>query len=97
MEIGSAKTLPSDLLLRNLVQGMARNSSFKTGMLNTRNFIAALAEVSARCLPANGTCGLVSCGKGTSLCAGPRNKWHEASAEVLNQSQSAGVMVPSKS
>lgn len=79
METASAKTLPSEVLLSNLVQGKTRESSFKTCMFyitnttNTSNFIAGLAEVSARCLPANGACGLVSRGTGTSLRAGPRN------------------------
>lgn len=93
MEIASAKTLASDVLLSNLVQRKTRESSFKTCMLNTSNFIAAVAEVSARCPPANGACGLVRPGtRSTSLCAGPGNKWHEASAEVVDQSQFAGLM-----
>lgn len=76
METASAKTLPSEVLLSNLVQGKTRESSFKTCMFyitNTSNFIAGLAEVSARCLPANGACGPVSRGTGTCLRAGPRN------------------------
>lgn len=70
MDTASAKTLPSEVLLSNLVQGKTRESSFKTCKFyktNTTN------TFHSRCLPANGACGPVSRGAGTSLRAGARN------------------------
>ena len=81
--------------MSSLVQDETRERNFKRCVLNTSNFIEALAEAPARYL-LMGPVGGWALDRDIPPCC-PGNWWHEAPAGAIDQNQSAGLMGRSKS